>query len=123
MSSGFDDELIMHEEENNPTRGTRIDATHWIIWNIPPTATGLPEGLPMGDLPDGSKQQGFRGAGYTGPGAGPNYFHHYIWELFALDIKLELPAGNAIATRDAVNQMADGHVLAKAVLTSRYHAP
>jgi len=115
--------LIMHDLENNPTRGTKTDATHWIVWNIPPTATGLPEGLAMGDLPDGTKQNGFRGAGYTGPGAGPTYFHHYVWELFALDIKLDLPPGNATANREAVNQMADGHVLGKAVLVSRYHAP
>ena len=31
-----------------------MDITHWLIWNIPGTSTGLPEGVMAGDLPDGA---------------------------------------------------------------------
>jgi hypothetical protein len=54
-----------------------------------------------------------------GPGAGAaGPYHHYKWELFALDTKLELGPD---ATRADVLKAVDGHVLAKAALTGRFH--
>ena len=36
---------------------TTDDQVHWVVWNTPATATGLPEGQPKGaKLPDGSYQ-------------------------------------------------------------------
>lgn len=114
--------LIMRDLENIPGRGTRTDQAHWILWNIPATATSLSEGIPAGEtLADGTKQMGFRGAGYAGPGAPPGPVHHYVWELFALDIKLDnIPTGAANAVREAIHQATEGHVLGKAVLVGRY---
>jgi len=58
-------------------RGTETQP-HWIVWNIPPTAMGLPEGVKAGaELPDGTRQISASGPNYRGPGApatGP--LHH-----------------------------------------------
>lgn len=117
--------LLMHDPDVALQRGT-LDVTHWLVWNIPGTATGLPEGvMPMAELPDGTRQVSLRAAGYMGPGApatGP--YHHYTFELYALDTKLDVPAGtpqDAATTRAAVMKGIEGHALGKAVLVGRFH--
>jgi Raf kinase inhibitor-like YbhB/YbcL family protein len=98
------------------------DVLHWMAFNIPGTATGLPEGVPAtAMMSDGTVQaKNRRGAvGYLGPGApavGP--YHHYTFELFALDTKLTLGAD---ATRADVLAAIDGHILGKGVLVGRFH--
>ena len=110
--------LIMHDIENSTNRGT-ADTLHWIVWNIPGANKGLAGSLPMGDLPDGTRQgQGIRAGAYFGPGAGAGPFHHYIWEFYALDTKLELPA---TAGRNEVMAAMEGHVVGKAAYSGRYH--
>ena len=116
--------LLMHDPEPVLAKGSKMDITHWLIWNIPGTATGLPEGVAQGELPDGSRQVSLRGNGYMGPGAPAGPYHHYTFELYALDTKLEVPQGTpqeAAATRTAVVNAMDGHVLGKAVLVARFH--
>jgi Raf kinase inhibitor-like YbhB/YbcL family protein len=98
------------------------DVLHWMAFNIPGTASGLPEGVPAtAQLADGTIQaKNRRGAiGFLGPGApavGP--YHHYTFELFALDTKLSLGAD---ATRADVLAAIDGHILGKGVLVGRFH--
>ena len=116
--------LLMHDPEPVLQKGSKMDITHWLIWNIPGTATGLPEGVAQGELPDGSRQVSLRGNGYMGPGAPPGPYHHYTFELYALDTKLDVPQGTpqqAADTRMAVVNAMDGHVLGKAVLVARFH--
>src|SRR5438034_3333402 len=117
--------LLMHDPEPAiPAKSSKMDVTHWLIWNIPGTATGLPEGVMAGDLPDGSRQVSLRSNGYMGPGAPPGPYHHYTFMLYALDTKLDIPAGTpqeAANTRNAVVNAMDGHVLGKAVLVARFH--
>lgn len=116
--------LLMHDPEPVLNKGSKMDITHWLIWNIPGTSTGLPEGTAQGDLPDGSRQVSLRSNGYMGPGAPPGPYHHYTFELYALDTKLDIPAGTpqqAAETRNAIVNAMDGHVLGKAVLVARFH--
>ena len=115
--------LLMHDPEPVLQKGSKMDITHWLIWNIPGTSTGLPEGVAAGELPDGSRQVSLRSNGYMGPGAPPGPYHHYTFELYALDSKLEVPQGTpqqAADTRNAVVNAMDGHVLGKAVLVARF---
>lgn len=105
---------------------TTDDQAHWVVWNIPATATGLPEGVPKGSQrPDGSYQVSATGPMYRGPGApanGPQ--HHYMFELFALDTKLEVqPTTDAFETRANVMKAMQGHVLGKAVYGGRFRRP
>lgn len=116
--------LLMHDPEPVLAKGSKMDITHWLVWNIPGTSTGLPEGVPAGELPDGTRQVSLRANAYMGPGAPPGPYHHYTFELYALDIKLDVPQGQpqaAAATRQAVVDAMDGHVLGKAVLVARFH--
>ena len=105
---------------------TTEDQVHWVVWNIPGTAMGLPEGVPKGEqLPDGSQQISASGPVYRGPGApatGP--MHHYTFELFALDAKLDVkPGADAWETRTAVYQAMQGHILGKAVYVGLFRRP
>jgi Raf kinase inhibitor-like YbhB/YbcL family protein len=116
--------LLMHDPEPVLAKGSKMDITHWLIWNIPGTSSGLPEGVAQGELPDGSRQVSLRGNAYMGPGAPAGPYHHYMFELYALDTKLEVPQGTpqeTAATRTAVVNAMDGHVLGKAVLVARFH--
>jgi Raf kinase inhibitor-like YbhB/YbcL family protein len=116
--------LLMHDPEPVLAKGSKMDITHWLIWNIPATSTGLAEGVAAGELPDGSRQVSLRANAYMGPGAPPGPYHHYTFELYALDTKLEVPQGTsqqAADTRTAVMNAMDGHILGKAVLVGRFH--
>jgi Raf kinase inhibitor-like YbhB/YbcL family protein len=109
--------LVMHDIDTAIAPGTD-DLLHWMLWNIPPTATSLAEHVPMASqLPDGTRQISATGTSYRGPGApasGPP--HHYVFELFALDTMLEVPAVGASPpqTRAAVAAAMSGHVRGKA---------
>lgn len=112
-------------------RGTQTQP-HWIVWNIPGTATGLPEGVPPGaQLANGAWQISASGLQYRGPGAaatGP--MHHYTFELYALDTTIDVtasanpqPVAAALETRAAVMQAMQGHVLGKAVVVGLFRRP
>src|SRR5262245_58870979 len=60
--------LLMHDMEPVLNKGSKMDITHWLVWNIPAASTGLPENVPPGDLPDGTRQVSLRSNGYLGPG-------------------------------------------------------
>jgi Raf kinase inhibitor-like YbhB/YbcL family protein len=96
--------------------GNTGDVLHWLAWNIPASAGGIPEGK----LPEGSMQgNNIAGQpGYFGPGApaGPRY-HHYVFELYALNANLDLPA---TATRDDLLKAMTGKVTAKAAYVGRF---
>lgn len=110
--------LLVHDLDGAINQGTD-DVTHWLIYDIPKSATSLPEGIqPVAQLPDGSVQapNQRKTHGYLGPGARGSY-HHYAFELFALDNKLELPVQ---ASRSDVFNAMQGHVLGKAVVIGKY---
>jgi len=119
--------FMLHMHDLDVVRNkTTDDQAHWVVWNIPPTATGLPEGVPKGArLADGSYQISATGQMYRGPGApatGP--LHHYIFELYALDTKLDVqPTADAFETRANVLKAIQGHILAKAVYGGLFRRP
>src|SRR4029078_5857050 len=117
--------LNMHDMDVARNK-TTDDQAHWEVWNIPATATGLPEGVAKGaQLPDASYQISATGQVYRGPGApatGP--MHHYMFEVFALDTMLDVkPAADAFETRANVMKAMQGHILGKAVYGGLFRRP
>jgi len=113
--------LIVHDLDAPVAPGTD-DTLQWMVWNIPGTAHALPEGVPQGpQLADGARQISVTGPNYRGPGApdtGPA--HHYVFEIYALDATVDVPAVGAApaATRAAVIAAMAGHVRGHGVLTA-----
>ena len=117
--------LNMHDMEVVRNK-TTDDQAHWVVWNIPASSTGLPEGVPKGSqMPDGSFQVSATGPMYRGPGApanGPP--HHYMFEVYALDTKLDVqPTADAFETRTNVMKAMQGHILGKAVYGGLFKRP
>jgi Raf kinase inhibitor-like YbhB/YbcL family protein len=112
--------LIMHDPDAAVNKSAD-DILHWMAFNIPGTARSLPGGMSdAATLPDGTIQaKNLRGTpGFMGPGNGAiNPYHHYTWELYALDTKLSLGPD---ATRVEVVEAMKGHVIGKAVLNGRF---
>ena len=117
--------LHMHDVDVSRNKSTD-DNLHWLVWNIPATLASLPEGIPAGaQLADGSYQMNVFTASYRGPGAaasGP--LHHYVFELYALDTKLDVkPSAEGSETRKNVLKAIDGHVLGKAAYVGLFKRP
>jgi Raf kinase inhibitor-like YbhB/YbcL family protein len=117
--------VIFHDIQNANNKLT-TDTLHWTAFNIPGMAKGIPEGLGEGDLPDGTRNgpgitaRNGKTPAYYGPGAGPGPLHHYVFEFYALDSKLDLPADT---TRENLLKAMDGHVIGKAAWFGRFHTP
>src|SRR6266567_231560 len=94
---------------------------HWVIFNIPSTATGLPQNVPTdATLENGSMQgKNVRGsAGYIGPKPPAGQTHPYHFEVFALNSRLTVDP--ASADRNTVVNAMKGHVLAQGELVANY---
>ncbi len=92
---------------------------HWVLFNIPASATGLPEAVPAtATLDDGSVHgnNSWGRLGYGGP-CPPGGTHRYIFSLFALNIKLDLKSG---ATKSGLLKAMEGHILARTRLMGKY---
>ena len=109
--------IIFHDLDVALQGGTN-DVLHWIAWNIPAAAKGIPEGsLPAGSV-TGRNIAGQNA--YFGPGApaGPRY-HHYVFELYALSANLDLPN---TAGRPELLAAMEGKIVAKAAYVGRYRS-
>src|SRR5262245_30905843 len=115
--------LIVHDLDAPAGNGTD-DVLHWLVWNIPGADRALPEGGAQGPtLPNGARQISATGPNYRGPAAAASGApHHYVFELFALDTMLDVPAIGATPaqTRSAIFAAMAGHVRGKGVYTGTY---
>ena len=92
---------------------------HWVLFNIPATATGLPEDVSAkASLDDGSihGNNSWGRPGYGGP-CPPGGTHRYFFKLYALDTKLDLKTG---ATKSQLVKAMEGHILAQGQLMGTY---
>ena len=90
--------------------------THWVLFDIPPSTTSLPEAFQAGSV-GVSGNSGFRRAGYSGP-CPPSGVHHYHFMLSALDVPtLELSAG---ATKADVEKAMQGHIVGQGEIVGTY---
>jgi Raf kinase inhibitor-like YbhB/YbcL family protein len=109
----------------DPDAGNPPPFVHWVIYNIPATAKGLPEGIPIdptAPMPaeiTGAIQglSGFRRAIYRGPAPPPGKPHHYHFVVYALDADLGLKPG---LTRADLLAAINGHVIGQGEIVSIY---
>src|SRR5579862_9322360 len=60
--------FVLSMDDNDFSRNKTTEGMlHWFVWNIPGTATGLPEGVPMGPLANGASQISASGQMYRAP--------------------------------------------------------
>ena len=93
---------------------------HWVVYNIPPDVTALPEALPRTETLEGGARQGVTSFGRPGYG-GPSPLigtHRYFFKVFALDSLFDLPPKQATWKR--LLKASEGHVLAEGELMGRY---
>ncbi|MDD1775714.1 MAG: YbhB/YbcL family Raf kinase inhibitor-like protein [Methanobacterium sp.] len=84
--------------------------THWLIFNLPPDTTSLPEHIMSRELMDDGSKHGMNSFGLVGYGGPcpPRGTHHYFFKVYALDVKLDLPP---LVQRNELLQAIDGHIL------------
>lgn len=94
--------------------------THWVIFDLPPTTSALPEGVSkIDELPGGGRQgrNDFHKIGYGGPCPPAGKPHRYFFKLYALDRKLDLKPGSS---KQDLEQAMQSHILGKADCVGKY---
>lgn len=89
---------------------------HWIVWNIPPDVTSIPENYDPDDAVEGTND--FDEVGYGGPSP-PDTEHRYRFKLFALDTTLDFPTDT---DAEALGSVIEDHVLEQTELDGTYPA-
>jgi Raf kinase inhibitor-like YbhB/YbcL family protein len=110
--------LIVDDPDAPDPKAPQRTWVHWVLYNIPPTARGLPQGVAAAGLPPGTKEgtNDWRRTGYGGP-CPPIGRHRYFHKLYALDTVLP-DLGTAAKVR--VEAAMRGHVIAHAELMGTY---
>ncbi len=110
--------LIVDDPDAPDPKAPRMVWVHWVLYNLPPDCTGLPEGVTDSQLPPGTEQglNDWGRPGYGGP-CPPVGRHRYFHKLYALDIVLPklVPARKA-----ELERAMKGHVIAEARLIGTY---
>lgn len=92
---------------------------HWVLYNIPATATSLPENVAKKEsLSDGTVQgvNDFKRYGYGGP-CPPGGTHRYFFKVYALDTVLKTGPG---LTKKKLLREIEGHILGQGELMGTY---
>jgi len=112
--------LICDDPDAPDPDAPKMTWVHWVLYNLPPDVSELPKGMPADkELPSGAKQgtNDFKKIGYGGPAPPAGKPHRYFFKLYALDTKLDLPAG---ATKAQVEKAMAKHILGKGELMGRF---
>jgi Raf kinase inhibitor-like YbhB/YbcL family protein len=110
--------LVVDDPDAPDPKAPRMTWVHWVLYNLPPSASGLPEAVARDKLPPGAREgtNDWKRTGWGGP-CPPIGRHRYFHKLYALDVMLpDLGA----ATKAQLEQAMEGHVLARAELVGTY---
>jgi Raf kinase inhibitor-like YbhB/YbcL family protein len=110
--------LIMDDPDAPDPAAPKMTYVHWVLYNLPPDSTGLPEGVASKNLPAGTLEgvNDWRRTGYGGP-CPPIGRHRYFHKLYALDVMLD---DLKKPTKDGLLKAIEGHVIAKAEIVGTY---
>ena len=87
---------------------------HWVAWNI--ISSTHEQGMDLTSFEANEGMTDFGEVGYGGP-APPDKRHTYVFKLYALDSKLDLPEGS---TKSELENAMEGHIIEQAQLTGTY---
>jgi len=110
--------LIVDDPDAPDPQAPKLTWVHWVLYNIPPEAAGLPAAVKASALPAGTRGgvNDWKRTGYGGP-CPPIGRHRYFHKLYALDTALP-DLGKP--TKAALEKAMKGHVLAEAHLVGSY---
>ena len=110
--------LIEDDPDAPDPAAPRTVWVHWLLYDIPPTSQGLPEGVSHAALPAGTREgrNDWQRTGYGGP-CPPVGRHRYVHKLYALDVVL---GDLAMPDKRALVAAMRGHVIAQAELVGTY---
>jgi hypothetical protein len=109
--------LVLIVDDPDAPSGTWV---HWVLYDLAPTVSELPEDLAKSQFVAGGAKQGlndFKHLGYGGPCPPRGKPHRYFFKLYALDAALELKPG--LTKKDIASAM-DKHILAQGQLMGTY---
>lgn len=110
--------LIVDDPDAPDPAAPRMTWVHWVLYNLPPSAGGLPEGVAPAALPAGAREgvNDWKRTGYGGP-CPPIGRHRYFHKLYALDALLP-DLGRP--TKAQLEKAMQGRILAQAELIGTY---
>lgn len=110
--------LIVDDPDAPDPAAPKMTYVHWVLYNLPPTSTGLAEGVAASHLPPGTQEgiNDWHRPGYGGP-CPPIGNHRYFFKLYALDTVL---TGLHHPTKADLEKAMAHHVLAQATLMGTY---
>lgn len=110
--------LIVDDPDAPDPAAPRMTWVHWVLYNLPATAGGLPEGVESSSLPEGAAEglNDWKRTGYGGP-CPPIGRHRYFFKLYALDTRFE---GLGNPTKAELEAVMEGHVLERVELVGTY---
>jgi hypothetical protein len=110
--------LIVDDPDAPDPKAPRMTWVHWVLFDIPPDATGVPEAIERAALPGGTRegQNDWKRSGYGGP-CPPIGRHRYFHKLYALD---KLLPDLKKPTKAQLEQAMKGHILAQNELVGTY---
>ena len=113
--------LIVDDPDAPDPAAPKMTWVHWVLYNLPPDAKGLGEGVLSAQLPAGTRQgrNDWGRTGYGGP-CPPVGRHRYFHKLYALDAALP---DLREPTKAQLEQAMKGHVLAQVQLVGTYQKP
>jgi Raf kinase inhibitor-like YbhB/YbcL family protein len=91
--------------------------THWLVFNVPPDITSIPEGADAAATHGTLGTNSFPDVSYRGPCPSHGEAHHYVFRVFAVNTLLPVQEG---ATRGALDTAMSGHVLGEGSLTGTF---
>jgi Raf kinase inhibitor-like YbhB/YbcL family protein len=110
--------LVVDDPDAPDPKAPKTTWVHWVLYDLPPSSTGLPAAATSRDLPQGTRDglNDWKRTGYGGP-CPPIGRHRYLFKLYALDAVLP---DLGTPTKARLEKAMEGHVVEKAQLIGTY---
>ena len=110
--------LVVDDPDAPDPAHPRMTWVHWVVYDLPPDLTGLPEGAGKQSGAAGGRDglNGWDQTLWNGP-CPPIGRHRYFFKLFALDTLL---GNRGQLSSETLQKAMDGHILARGELVGTY---